>query len=314
VTSPDVLPSEAPPARDFFTAALLNLRDTVKWMIAAASAVAAVLVAGLQLKDLGDIAGSSAPRFAGAVAAAAVALLLVLSVIASAVRVLAVPRLSARDLSDRELQGDASALQVRLEPHSDKVVQRLLERRTYLLGRHDSINEFYRDYVATLVAYEHLAQGRVARLGDREFDPRTEEDRTALASLARQARHNAERLESAAQLVVAEMRFQRLAGQLSWGGVVFAAAVLSFAWLASTNDAGATVIKPTPVQIYVRDVVKTGLPGSCHATELYGIAIGGTFTQPSVVTEAAPGCPSTVIIRGAGIVVVPIVTSGDRGP
>src|SRR5207344_858554 len=58
VTSPTPSTSGDPAVSDLYATALLNIRDTVKWMIAAASVVAAVLVAGLQVKDLGDFAGS----------------------------------------------------------------------------------------------------------------------------------------------------------------------------------------------------------------------------------------------------------------
>ena len=148
-------------APDYFVAALQNLRDTVKWMIAAASVVAGVLVAGLQVKNVGNL--TPALRAAMALLAAAVALLLVLALIASAARVLAVPRLSVRDLSARELKAGGSAVRVRLEPLSDNLVQRLLERRTYLLVQHETINEFYRDYIGILGARDKLSRGQLVQ-------------------------------------------------------------------------------------------------------------------------------------------------------
>jgi hypothetical protein len=308
VTSADPLISGDAATSDPSEAPLVNIRDTVKWMIASASAVAAVLVAGLQVKDLGDLAGSSPVRIAIAAGSASVALLLVLFVIAAAVRVLATPRLSVRDLSAREVKiAGASALEVRVKPVKDKLVQGVLERRTYLLGQHESIREFYDDYSATMNAQRQLLQGQVAHLGDRQFNAGIPDDVAAVATLVRQAQYDAERLESAAQLIFAEMRFQALAGRLRLGGVVFVAAVLTFAWVTNTSQTGANVTKPVPVQIYVRDAAKAGLPRGCRASELQGVAVGGTFTQPDVVTEPVPGCPSTVINRAAGVVVVPII-------
>jgi hypothetical protein len=38
-----------------------------------------------------------------------------------------------------------------------------------------------------------------------------------------------------------------------------------------------------------------------------GVAIGGSFLAPTVVTEPAPGCPSAVIHDQPGIVVVPVI-------
>jgi hypothetical protein len=305
VTSPQV--SGDPVLQDFFAATLLNLRDTVKWMIAAASAVAAVLVAGLQIRHLGDLTASSPLRLAGAATSALVALSLALAVVAAAVRVLAVPRLSVRDLSARERKAGVPASQERLEPLKDKLVQRLLERRTYLLGRHESINDFYREYVKIQGAQQQLNGGEISQYGNRTFDPDTIEDRIALASLVHQAQRDAERLETAAQLSLAEMRFQRLADRFTPGGVLFAAAVLAFAWLTSTPQNSLEVTKPTPVLLYIKDAAEAGLSPDCHIAELHGIAVGGTFLQPDVVTQATPDCASSVIRGGAGVVVVPVI-------
>lgn len=133
MTSPDPLTPGDATAPDFFATAFLNLRDTVKWMMAAAATVAAILAAGLQIKELGNLAGSPL-RLAAAAGAALVALLLVLSVVAAAVRVLAGLQPVVRDLSARELKAGASALQVRLEPVGDKLVQSKLEQRTISSG------------------------------------------------------------------------------------------------------------------------------------------------------------------------------------
>jgi hypothetical protein len=302
VATPDSSDAASP---DYFATALLNLRDTVKWMMAAASVVAGVLVAGLQVKNVGNLTPTL--RAVGAMLAAAVALLLVLAVIAAAARVLTVPRLSVRDLSGRELKAGGSAAGPRLEPLPDDLVQRLLERRTYLLGQHDTIGGFYNDYRDILSGRDKLSRGQFVCLFGRDFDPSKEEDRNALASLALQVQASAERLETAAQLTEAEMRFQRLANQLWFGGIVFAAAVLAFSWLVSTNPTSASVTQPTPVLIYVQAAAKAGLSRDCHAKTLQGVAIGGTFTQPSVVTEPAPGCPSTLIKTDTGVVIVPVV-------
>jgi hypothetical protein len=312
VTSPDPATPVDLNTPDFVAAALLNLRDTVKWMIASASAVAAVLVAGLQVKHLGDLADSSPLRLVGAAASALVALLLALAVVAAAVRVLAVPRLSVRDLSAREVKaGGMHTYRERLEPLRDRLIQSLLEQRTYLLGRHESITEFYREYVAILHAQQQLTRGETALLGTRQFTPGSLEDRTDLHALCRQVQQDAERLESAAQLSLGQMKFQRLADWLSWGGVLFAIAVLTFAWLSNMPENSSAITRPVPVQIHVRNAAEAGLPRGCRTSELRGIAVGGTFLQPDVITEAAPGCASTVIDRGAGVVVLPAITAGS---
>lgn len=311
MTSPGPPSAADPSAPSPSAAALVNLRDTVKWMIAASSAVAAVLVAGLQIRDLSGLVGSSPLRLWGAAAAAFVALLLVLFVIVGAVRVLAVPRLSARDLSARETKAGGIPGQVRLEPLRDELVQSLLEQRTYLLGKHDSIFEFYGGYLAVLQAQALLRSGKVARYESQDFKPGDQHDELILTALVWQAQRGVERLEDAAQLKLAEMRFQRLAGRLKIGGVVFAVAVIAFVVLTTTQP-GASVVKPSPVHIFIQNAQAAGLPKGCDATELNGIAIGGSFLAPTLVTEPAPGCPSAVIRDHPGIVVVPIINGFPR--
>jgi hypothetical protein len=105
------------------------------------------------------------------------------------------------------------------------------------------------------------------------------------------------------------MRFKRLADRMNLGGVVFAAAVLAFAWLTSTNQTSVAVTNPIPARVYIKDASKAGLPRGCLASELQGVLVGGTFLQPNLVTEPVPGCASTVITGGAGVVVVPIVNA-----
>jgi hypothetical protein len=305
------LPAPGAPATSGSVAAVLvNLRDTVKWMIAAASAVAAVLVAGLQIKDVNSLAGESTGRLVGALAAALLALLLVLLVIVGAVRVLATPRLSVRDLSAREVKAVGNPLVVRLEPVSDELIQSLRERRTYLLGQHQSIFAFYNNYVAVADALAKLRQGNAVQFDGRNFDPQNDQDGAALAALVLQAERDAERLEDAAQLIETEIRFKRLSDRLIVGGVLFAIAVLAFAWLAGTKPTDdALVTKPSLVQIYIKNAAAAGLAPGCHASELRAIALGGTFVHPTLVTQAAPGCPSTIIYDGSGVIVVPIVNT-----
>lgn len=51
--------SDTPPASDAYTAQLESLRSTAKWLVAASAAVGGVLVAGLQLADLGQLSPTS---------------------------------------------------------------------------------------------------------------------------------------------------------------------------------------------------------------------------------------------------------------
>jgi hypothetical protein len=68
-------PPPVPTSAGSYTAAAESLRSAAKWLLAAASGVAALLVAGLQLSSLGDLASKDVPRFCIALGGLLLALL-----------------------------------------------------------------------------------------------------------------------------------------------------------------------------------------------------------------------------------------------
>ncbi len=266
-----------------------QLRDTVKWLMTAGAALTTVLVAGLQLRDITDVLGSaSTERRALALTSVGVALVLVLSVVAACARILSTPRRSIRDLADRELKAGGSPLIVRLSPLSDRLVQSILERRTYLLVGFNTIGDFYSSYQV------HLQSPNV--------DPA---NRTAAVNMERAV----ERVEDWAQFLDAHLRFRRLTRWFWPGGLLLATALVTLtATTAVQSDSSVVVDDAVAVTVYLRSTPsELGFPATCRETQLEGFAIGGTFENPTLSIPGPPSCgPLTLSLTSGQVVVVPL--------
>jgi hypothetical protein len=250
-----------------------SIRAAAQWLVAAAGAVGAALVAGLQLGDVGRLA--EAPiQLAGAALAFLVAISMVGLTIRRAGRVLVVSRTSISDLLRAELRVRAEAQQIelgagpeRVDPGLPWVLAQIEENREWLLPDHDSVGHAYAEY-------------QEARDGDllRRMH--------AVAAFARGE--------------LTRRAYKRLSSTVTgWPGCLFAVAVIGFAVAVSRP-----VPKPPPVgAAYRLDVLltgkaaalrKAGLPTGCRpGGRLTGVALDGTLTEPVVVTEASGGCPAT---------------------
>ncbi|MBB2890861.1 hypothetical protein [Flexivirga oryzae] len=202
-------------------AALADLRATVKWLVGSAGATAVVLVGGLQLTRLPNPA-----RTAGIVAAvaAAVAIGLALTLLTAAARVLAVPRMTATDLSDREINAGA------LDPDAparinDDVVRWVRGHGVHLLAGERTITE--------LCSLRATAQKTARDLRHRQDNRRV--DQGEPENMARVNQELADidaaltRLEDAVHYQRCDLRFRRMVSLFPWAGALFVAAVVTFA-------------------------------------------------------------------------------------
>ncbi len=282
-----------------------ELRDTLKWLIASAAAAAAVLIATLQLKGFGQLAAAGPLRQAAAAVAAAVALGTILFVVVGGARVLATPRLSVHDLADRELKAGGVTLTLRLEPLKDRLVQDVLEQRSYLLDGSETIADFYKRYLASMSVRAAVIAGNRADLAGRHLDGAVAADRELVEIIAAQNEAKVERLEAKAQFLEAQRRFEHLIRRFPLGGFVFVVAVIAFALLIPSPTSNDPVSRPTPVSVYLKaEPVHYGFPESCDKRQLNGIAVGGTFENPIIITEEAAGCPARVL-ESSDLVAVP---------
>lgn len=123
------------------------------------------------------------------------------------------------------------------------------------------------------------------------------------------------RLEAAMAVLVAfanqkllEQRFRKLLSAILYGGIVIAFGVGAFVVAPKLDKPqGLSITQPTQVSM---KVVK-GLGKSCTpGTLLQGIAVGGTWDEPVVVTEEKDGCPAQEVTLNKGqAVAVPVLGS-----
>lgn len=278
--------TEPEEANSGYAQAVASLHATAKWLVAAGAAVATTLLASVNLRGV-TLAALSTTEQLVAASAALVAYALAISLVLGAARVLATPRLSLNDLSDKEMAAGGVTTSVRLEPVADETVQYILERRTDLLCGEETITGFY-------------AHARTPRPSpEASKDAQAVGERRAWAAQARV-------VEDAAQYHQTRRCFETLRQFLLLGAVLFAISVLVFVWVAASAPAVVRVTEPIPVVVHVFDAQEAGLPPGCSDT-LDGVAVGGLLESPDVVTLAQGRCPATRIPGSAGVLTVPVV-------
>ena len=137
---------KSPPPRDHFGARSDNLASTLKWLVASAGAIAAAIVAGLQLTSLKNLQPWAAIL---ATVGAVGALTAVGLVLFGAARVLAVDTPTVTELSNAEIDANAENSTDLAAPDRLEALPPLLgwvyERRTSLLGDAKTITNLYMD-------------------------------------------------------------------------------------------------------------------------------------------------------------------------
>lgn len=276
-----------------FQLSLADLRGSLKWLIAGAGAAATVLLAGTQLKDV--TASSPGLRVAG-VAAGVTALLVAVILLVTATRVLATPRLSASELSNLENRNPEAP-----------VVLRIRQQRVHLLGRATTVTELYTQYANAINTLQELDAGRSPTWQGAPLTGASG-DRAKVTNAITATENRLATVEDAAQYFSTSLRFNRLVRWFPVAAGLFVASigVFTFASL-KPNVQSVPITGPVSVKLEVLDRAKSGLPMSCKATELTGVAIAGSLDSPTVVLTPQSGCAAATVTPNPGIVVVPVV-------
>ena len=106
-----------------------------------------------------------------------------------------------------------------------------------------------------------------------------------------------------------EKRFRKLLTAILYGGIMVAVGAGSFAVAPQLGKPQPlSITQPTQVTVTVASI---GMDGLCpRGTVLHGVAIGGTWQDPIVVTEATGRCPAQQLTVDHGqAVVVPVLGS-----
>jgi hypothetical protein len=362
------------------------MRDTTKWLVAAAAAVGAVLVAGLQLKDLPHGFWASTVALAG-IGAALVAVVFILY---RAAKVLVLgyttfgqildlrtdDRLKAQKIRTAKWGDTLKKLMAAPEPLPKQFFRRILKaiqiRRIWkgILRRfatvalpvwdanvtrqlllHPARNEGFRiqkllDYLNADTFYftqglvediqgldvvlrdadekilglrgEEVADGSITSPAGRlklEKRPPSKGPSSADRALLEEAEWRQGQLEGAMRVLVAfanqrlvEYRFRKLVHAIIGGGIVIALGVGAFVTAPKlAKPTTLSITQPTQVSVSVAN----GFGKSCkQGTLLQGVAVGGTWDEPVVVTEAKGGCAAQkVVVNNGQAVVLPVVGS-----
>lgn len=291
-----------------YRASLDHLRSSLRWLVASAGAIAAALVAGLQLTNLATL-----PWFPLLIAlgAAIFALSITFAFLIATAKVLTQDRLTATELSNREIRAGLITEALRVDPvKDDSVIRWIQERRTYLLGPYTTVTALYSDgLIGSIKAAEQLKQGNKVSWRNRKLNPASAEDLSFVETAAQDATKRIELTEDAAQYAATALAYRSLLAKMPWWAIAFCISVIVFATipsLAAPTKVLTPVTKPTPVRVVILDPEQAGLGPGCGA-ETQGVAVGGTFERPVIALTGTPDCPARVLDRADGVVVVPLI-------
>ncbi|GAA2468550.1 hypothetical protein Ahu01nite_002420 [Winogradskya humida] len=272
-------------ASSVFTEPLAAIRDSVKWVMTATAAVAGALVAGLQLTAIGRMEYCwlfvAATAYIGAVSALGI-------ILHKAAAVLLMPALTLSDLSERYVRAQQRVVSPSTEMDSvaapdpnaaDPLLAALSKRRGVLLpGPRLDVQKLYHEFK------ELTASQQIRTLSVRNS--------IRLQTIQQQATQ----LTRAANLYQAQAQYLRLRKTLGIAGSVVTLMVLAFAVsVGHQRPAVPAVTTPMPVSVVLTgsdDALRNAdVPLDCPRI-IAGMAIGGTFADPTVVTQPGyPRCP-----------------------
>lgn len=283
-----------------FDEALGSIQTTAKWIVGAAAVVIGALIGGLQLKDLGSLLGASRLQLGIATAACLAAIFGAGWILVMAARVLITQGLTLSDIARREADIRAKktlGLGDRVSDF-DPLLGWLARRRGDLLPQGiPDIQTFKNAYEDAIAAEAKVRSGAPAVLAGVNYSP----GKDAMERLAAQVedyRARTERLVDAAQLYATQRAYERLIRALQAGGILTVVGVVTFAVLTSASTTEAPVTTPTRVDVLISahapraDLLAAGLAQHCAGRTLTGVAVGGSYAEPLVVTNPAASCPA----------------------
>lgn len=226
-------PEVEPGAKLGFSMQLDALRSTVKWLVAAAAGVAAVMVGGLQLSSVGHLSPSSW-RLYVALAATGSGFMAVGYILREATAVLTREWLTLASFSDdaaAAVLGAAAGAETRRQHDVQQVREKLEDSRHELFG-----------YAAASLPQLHASLRRAEEGIMSAPDADAAADARAEATRLRGAARDAVEYANYCLTVIS---FRRLRGRIAWASVVAAVSVAFFAYSANPPATD----RPTQVQV-----------------------------------------------------------------
>lgn len=276
------------------------LLSAARWIVAAFASIAAILVAGLQVGQVGTIGAHEPLRLVVGLGSGAVALLAVVGVLARASAVITSPRISLVDLVQREVRAATKAAQRSGGDPAGAPDPSDLDELLGAISIHRK-SLLYSDAKGPQQLYELLKKAR-AEGGDLQLLEKDEE-----------------RLADFSTLKEVERRYSKL---LHWVmavlGVV-AICIVALSWAVSKQPSP-RVASPLTVRIILQGSAKAlahaGVDTDCTARELSGVAVDAALSEPEVVTEPTAHCPAMrlVVTKEVGIAIPVLGQSTTSSP
>jgi hypothetical protein len=301
VTRPE---TTAPPPSNANVVELKAIQIATRWLVGAGASVLAVLLAGVQLSALGQLAADRPGRLVIAIIACAVGLLAVGTILVLAARVLVSPGWTLSKLAHLETQ----------HHWQHHWLQRELEAQRGLLTPGDELqpSRLYRRHRRLYVAWFELLEKGATTLPDdldnehhnptnhnpnhnpgRDYLVTNNDDVERLRRRLEEAASISEGIATAANLVATRRRYRRLVHTLPVLGILPVIAVPLFIW-ATTVQPEPAITTPTAIHIkFTPDraaLQHAGLGPNCADRDINAIAVGGTLPRPIVVSTSDPRC------------------------
>lgn len=302
-------------AADPLVTEMNSLQSAARWLVTASAAVAAVLLAGVQITALRTLAGQSSAVIGVAAAAGAVAVIAVGSIVVLAARVLGAPGWTLNKLSHLQLKAPENqwkpawlrdALEAQrgvLVPGGDLDLSALYTQQHKLATANFKLHEHGEVQLPTDLTHP-TGPSETYRADVPEHTARLQRRLDNVTAAAA-------RVANAANLITARRRYQHLVRTLPWSGLLLTIGVITF--VLTTTPSSPPVSTPLPVQIqFSKDrtaITEAGLPPHCAGLTLDAVAIGGSLAEPSVVSTSDAQCllQQQAITPELGIV-VPVET------
>jgi hypothetical protein len=333
--------SESSPTSDL-SSATEAVRQSARWIATAFAGVGALLVAGLQLRDV-----TRANLEPTQLVVAGIALLVVLAgvswVVYSASQVLtsyfstvgqvnqvrlavALPANAELDVSaDAELDLSADAevglpTNEKLGPdiavpkwvRADLIGAVDLNRQTLFAVPLGGIGEL-EDYLwRTSEALQALSTGH-EYYRDSRGQAWKKSELQSLNDIRDRLTFSGERVVQFSNDFVARSTYRRFRKVAFWGAVLALVGIVTIVMVTGTNDRGSAVTRPTPVSLVLTEQGLTEVAAKageqCVLGQVKGVAVSGQWLEPTVAIPQTPWCQATIItLRRQSGTAVPIVT------
>jgi hypothetical protein len=294
---PDHGEGEEQPAVSPLSKAADRIRESAKWLIASFAAVGAILIAGLQIADIGGLTGS---RLAWAIVGIILGVAGVVFAIAAASSVVTKSFVTLKALADQS---------------KDQEPRKSLDGDRVLLGGYESVSDLHDAYASAMAARVHALEVHYAKptVVTKDTADRTRDWANVLDRIQKPV------LDRASFLTLANSYKKARYGILCGAGLT-AFGIATFAWAANPPEPSSpspVVAKiPSNVTVVIRrpsSTLKMMLGSTCDLTAVKAIAIADLGANYQVTSIPTSRCKAAVFVVTPAMGRVVLATASSSG-